>query len=105
MKQNTPEYRAWKKNQDEKKLRKRTKRKRRGMEQRTRQRAARMDFERSLKESPDYDPNTRWISFGAPAVFSIVENPSETIHFLIRFFAFLTFAPLLSEIFSLTLKM
>lgn len=77
MRKNTPAYRKWKKHQDEKRLRHRTKRKRRKKAERT----SRINYERTVKASRAYDAKTKTIRFRAPAVFSIVENPVETVRF------------------------
>lgn len=86
MKKNTAEYREWKKRQDAKKLRLRTKRKKK----RKSLYAQRTLFERELKASPEYNAKTHRLEFKAPTVFSIVENPAETIDFFNRIISFMT---------------
>lgn len=86
MKKNTPEYREWKKRQNEKNLRRRTRRKKK----RKSMHAQRVIFERELKTRPEYNAETHIFEFKAPPVFSIVENPIETIHFFNRIISLMT---------------
>ena len=86
MKKNTPEYREWKKRQNEKNLRRRTKRKKKRMSQHAQQ----IKFDRDLKASPEYNAVTQAFTFKAPSVFSLIENPVETISFFNRIISFMT---------------
>ena len=86
MRKNTSEYREWKKRQNAKNLRRRTKRKKK----RKSLHAQRVIFERELRTRPEYNAETHVFEFKAPSVFSIVENPIETIHFFNRIISLMT---------------
>lgn len=86
MKKKTYEYRIWKKHQNEKNLRRRSRRKKR-IKSRHFQKYC---TNKIAKEDSEYDAKAKVFTIKAPSVFSIVENPAETIHFFNQIISFMT---------------
>ena len=86
MRINTYRYREWKKHQNEKNLRRRTRRKKRIKSKHI----SRIKSDRVLQARPEYNSALKAFVFKAPAVFSIVENPAETISFFNRIIYIMT---------------
>lgn len=85
MRTNSYKYREWKKRQNEKELKRRTKRKKKKRIQRNRQ----IQFDRELRERPEYNSRINAVEFKAPDLFSIVDNPAGTISFFNKIIAFM----------------
>ena len=75
MRFDSSKYRIWKKHQNEKSLKRRTEKKARNKRRRT----AVHNSNFSVKSNPSYDSSQKSYHFLAPADFSIVSNPVETL--------------------------